>query len=224
MPLSELQRLLLERCSLPFPRRMPWEPRKCFQLTRARLFRAEAEGLLDKTISPERVRKLFRLVESEFPPDHDPEKHGARPSDFAQLLGGEKVMRQETNGQQFVRSDGAWFHWTLTVRHNAKTSHWEPFAYDYEIVFPGRHRGPRFVRYDMNVPGHANEVRHMRSHLHPGIDEEGAGMQLPAPVLHPLEVLELFLHFRWEGIVPAVVQSARDAVCALPPDWLCIER
>jgi hypothetical protein len=48
---------------------------------------------------------------------------------------------------------------------------------------------PSFIRFDLNPPGHPNEERELRAHLHPGCDD----LLLPSLILEPLEALELML-------------------------------
>ena len=62
-------------------------------------------------------------------------------------------------------------------------------AYDFELRFPEA-QVPGWIRIDLNLPGHDNEEDGLRSHLHPGNDD----LQAPAPLLSPLELLDLFLH------------------------------
>lgn len=62
-------------------------------------------------------------------------------------------------------------------------------GYDFELRFPGL-QPPTWIRLDLNLPGHDNDEDGLRSHLHPGNED----LQAPAPMLSPLELLDLFLH------------------------------
>lgn len=66
----------------------------------------------------------------------------------------------------------------------------ELIAYDFEIRFEQGNGQPRFVRFDLNFLGHANQERGIRSHIHPGTDDFSA----PSPLMSPLEVLHILLH------------------------------
>jgi hypothetical protein len=120
----------------------------------------------------------------------DPEKqdNGQLPAarDYV-IVGGEKDFRREPGKARLKRDDGAWIHFTITVRWDGAAT-LELMAQDFEIVFPEGHHPP-FVRVDLNLPGHENEHRELRSHLHPGNDD----LQLPAPVMSPPEILQFFI-------------------------------
>lgn len=103
------------------------------------------------------------------------------------ITGGIKDFRRSPESARLIREDLAWLHFTITVRHYAR-DRLEVLSYDFELVFPDGH-APPFVRFDLNPPGHRNEARELRSHVHPGNDE----LQLPAPVMTPTELLELLL-------------------------------
>jgi hypothetical protein len=105
--------------------------------------------------------------------------------EYVGIYGGEKDFHRSGKNPRFIRDDGAWFVFTITVRHRAK----EPLlliAYDFEICFP--EPMPRFVRLDLNQPEHPNEEPGLRCHVHPGHDD----LRLPAPLMTPIEVLDLF--------------------------------
>lgn len=111
-----------------------------------------------------------------------------REREFA-ITGGIKDFRRNSASARLIRNDLAWLHFTLTVREHAP-GRLEMLGYDFELVFPDGHIPP-FVRFDLNLPGHRNEARELRSHVHPGNDNDG--LQLPAPVMTPEELLELLL-------------------------------
>jgi hypothetical protein len=114
------------------------------------------------------------------------------PPEFMGIYGGEKDLKRTGQKLRFVRTDGAWFHFTITVRTGAK----RPLAlvaYDFELCFP-EHASystglPRFVRFDLNQLEHDNESKGLRCHMHPGHDD----LIAPAPLMSPLEVLNLFV-------------------------------
>lgn len=89
---------------------------------------------------------------------------------------------------RFERPDGAAFDFSITVRQEQGAI--ELLAYDFEIRLP-KGLGPPFLRFDLNLPQHANENIGLRSHVHPGVDEDQ--LMLPAPVMSPIELLALFV-------------------------------
>ena len=102
------------------------------------------------------------------------------------ISGGVKSFRRNPADARLVRDDGAWIHFTISVRPKDGTL--ELLAYDFEIVFPAGH-APAFLRLDLNPEDHPNAGRELRSHAHPGHDD----IQIPAPVMTPEEILELML-------------------------------
>jgi hypothetical protein len=95
----------------------------------------------------------------------------------------------------FERFDGAWFDFALTAFCDFKN----PIvlqAYSFEIRLPAwpsqpdDETSPSFVRFDLNKPGHDNVTVGERCHTHIGSDKYSA----PAPLMTPLEILDLFIH------------------------------
>jgi len=81
------------------------------------------------------------------------------------ILGGEKNQPRDRGIPHFRRSDEAWFDFSITVRE--RNGQLELLAYNFEIRFPPG-MGVPFLRLDLNLPGHHNDVRDLRCHLHPG--------------------------------------------------------
>ena len=104
------------------------------------------------------------------------------------IVGGEENQHRSKERKHFLRTDGAWFDFTITLARTARGP-LVLLAYDFELRFPGPHP-PAWIRIDLNLPGHDNDKDGLRSHLHPGNDD----LQAPAPVLGPLELLDLCLH------------------------------
>lgn len=88
----------------------------------------------------------------------------------------------------FTRADGVEFDFLIAGRNTSRTSV-ELLAYDCELRFPDT-RPVRFVRFDLNPPGHANELPGLRCHVHPGHDD----LQAAAPLMHPLDIIDLCLY------------------------------
>jgi hypothetical protein len=102
------------------------------------------------------------------------------------IVGGEKNQHRDRSIEHLVRSDGAWFDFSITVREGGP--HLELLAYDFEIRFPAG-MGMPFLRFDLNLPAHRNEEREMRAHMHLGCED----ILCPAPLMSPLETLALFI-------------------------------
>lgn len=105
------------------------------------------------------------------------------------LVEGKKPFRRAPEDAVIKRSDGAWLHFTVTLECEIKGAKkglvTRLRAYDFELVFPAGHE-PRFVRFDFNEPGHENDRREQRSHIHPGHDD----LMVPAPVMAPEELVD----------------------------------
>ncbi|MBL9107507.1 MAG: hypothetical protein JNL82_41860 [Myxococcales bacterium] len=159
-------------------------------LTGAPLLTAESPSILLRQIR--RVLKdaldsdLLKIAEDVIHKHVQLERSGDDDCEYV-IFGGPKDFRRDDASARLIRDDLAWLHFTLTVRQHAP-GRLEMLGYDFEIVFPDGHIPP-FIRFDLNLPGHTNELRELRSHLHPGNDE----LQLPAPVMTPGEMLELLI-------------------------------
>jgi hypothetical protein len=103
------------------------------------------------------------------------------------ITGGNKDFKRDPNYAFLQRDDGAWIHFTLTVRFNGKNKY-KLLAYDFELVFPPCFK-PRFVRLDLNPSDHPNDLRECRSHCHPGHDD----LSFPSAVLLPQEALKVLI-------------------------------
>lgn len=108
------------------------------------------------------------------------------------IVGGEKDLKRTGEKPHFLRPDGGWFFFSLTVRVR-RGKPLELVAYNFELCFPSsaveKSGLPRFVRFDLNQPNHPNEARGLRCHFHPGHDDLSA----PAPLMSPLDLLDLFI-------------------------------
>ena len=115
------------------------------------------------------------------------------------IAGGIKDQHGDPAKACITRDDGAWIHFTITVLERPKQL-LDLIAYDFEIVFPDAHP-LRWLRFDLNLPGHANEERNLRSHMHPGHDD----MQVPAPMMRPNEILHVLI----DGLRPRDPEKLR---------------
>lgn len=109
------------------------------------------------------------------------------------LVEGKKPFARLPEQARLKRDDDAWLHFTMRFRcatsgKRAGKAIEEVWAYDFELVFPEGH-DPKFVRFDLNEPGHENANREIRCHLHPGNDD----LLLPAPLMSPEELLDVLV-------------------------------
>jgi hypothetical protein len=153
-------------------------PRDLYKDVYALLLRAIRDQVLRNGMYT--VKKLLRLTP-------DPE---GRPSCWV-LTGGPIDFGRTAEPDpdtRFVRTDGGIVHFQMTLLERDARSV-EVLAYSFEVYFPSR--DPiAFVRFDLNFRGHSNDEAGLRSHLHPGNDD----LQLPSPVLEPLEALLVVLY------------------------------
>ncbi len=133
--------------------------------------------------------EICRLLRRE-PPNH-------RSTDRAvyELLGGPRdFKRRLPSDAMFARPDGACFNFSITVAEHKRENTLNLLAYNFEIRFPdnafGSTHGPRFVRFDLNLPEHNNETKGLRCHLHPGHDD----LQAPSALMTPIEILDLCIY------------------------------
>lgn len=87
-------------------------------------------------------------------------------------MGDRRNFHRSRELPHLVRDDGAWFDFAITLREG------EVVAWSFEVRFPDQ--VPAFLRFDLNPPGHDNESRHLRCHLHPGTDDDGLAVPLAA--------------------------------------------
>lgn len=169
------RRLALQNRIMTAGSSLPDGPNDLFRTVRGYLIQASDNGAL--RTKPNEVFGLLKLASSPF-----------RERDQKAILGGEKDLKRRGGLPCFVRHDGATFDFVITVTRRPG----EPmvlFAYDFELRFPAGLE-PRFVRFDLNEAGHENEKDGLRCHMHPGHDD----LQVPAPLLHPIELLDLLIY------------------------------
>jgi hypothetical protein len=118
----------------------------------------------------------------------------------------DKNQERSRASKHFVRRDNCWFDCSFTVIETSEGL--QLAAYSLELrLCPGM--GVPFVRYDLNPPGHANELRELRCHMHPGSDD----IMLPAPLMTPAELLT---HF----VTPATTFRKQRTPTEFELDWL----
>ncbi len=99
-------------------------------------------------------------------------------------------FRRNPTDPHFTREDGAWFDFLISGR-SVDADRLEIVAYNCELRLPEAITGlPRFLRLDLNLPGHRNEASGLRCHIHPGHDD----LQVPAPFMHPLDIVDFCVY------------------------------
>lgn len=115
-----------------------------------------------------------------------PDDHGY----FEIAIGTKRNFHRLKELPHLARPDGAWFDFQLLLREQGNAA--DIIAYDFEIRLPPEVSPPfSFVRFDLNPPGHENQQDGLRSHLHLSSDDDG--FSIPAPVMSPFEILDLFI-------------------------------
>ncbi|MCB9760595.1 MAG: hypothetical protein H6739_12205 [Alphaproteobacteria bacterium] len=167
---------LQARCCDPEPELEAQTPKRLFQQLRKRLLEAhERDGVLASSWND--VLGLVKISPR-------PEKLGDH--DVFLITGGMKNQHRDPKIAHLRRTDGAWFDFSVAV--SSRRGPLRLIGYNFELRFPEPAR-VRWIRYDLSPPGHPNDARDLRSHMHPGDDD----IQLPAPMMSPLELLDLFL-------------------------------
>ncbi len=138
------------------------------------LTQASNEGILATKLHE--IHHLLKLAEST--------QDGAN---VYEILGGKRNFKRRVDIPHFKRVDGCWFDFSILIDQKSKNI--EVIAFDFEIRFPEK-MPVRFLRFDLNPPGHGNDDRGMRFHLHPGSDD----LMIHSPPMLPLEILNLFLY------------------------------
>jgi len=98
---------------------------------------------------------------------------------FGLSVGDVRNFKRDPQLPHFTRSDGGWFDFQLLVREDS--SGLEIVAYDFELRLV-ENRQVSFLRFDVNL----------RAHLHLNSDDDG--MAVPAPILTPFEIFDIFIH------------------------------
>lgn len=100
-------------------------------------------------------------------------------------------FQRQSREKHVVRRDGASFTARWIVASDPQGV--EVLAYGAELWwsdFDSKTATNRWIRWDMNVREHPNDVRGMRAHMHVGSDD----WSLPAPEFRPLELLTVLLY------------------------------
>jgi hypothetical protein len=140
------------------------------------LNQAHNEGFLETKLSD--IHKLLKMTD--------------RNRQQVVILGGlekegTKNFKRSKDIPHFSRRDGCWFDFAITIDQSRQFT--EIIGFDFEIRFPEK-MPVKFVRFDLNSPGHHNQTDGLRFHLHPGSDD----FQVHCPPMSPLEILHMFLY------------------------------
>lgn len=122
------------------------------------------------------IRSLLKLEQST--------QHG---EDIVEILGGQRNFKRLKDLPHFERFDGCWFDFAILI--DQKPNPINILGFNFEIRFPDE-MPVQFLRFDLNLPGHNNQDRGMRFHMHPGSDD----LMVHSPLMSPLEILHLFLY------------------------------
>lgn len=148
---------------------MPATASELFRHVRRELIEASETGLLENP--PYEIFGRVKLI---------------REQRYRLITGGDKNFERSRDLAHFARPDGFWFDFTITLTEDDQGL--ALIAYAFELRFPAE--GPiQFVRFDLDPPDQAHEDDGLRCHMHPGSDD----IRLPAPLLAPLELLDVFL-------------------------------
>jgi hypothetical protein len=117
-------------------------------------------------------------------------KRSSKEKRVIEITGGQRNFKRVKEIPHFERVDGCWFDFAILINENNKNSaDAEVIGFNFEIRFLDQ--SPiKFLRFDLNEPGHNNQDRGKRFHLHPGSDD----LMIHSPPMSPLEILHLFLY------------------------------
>lgn len=116
-----------------------------------------------------------------------PESSKTQSKGYFEIMGGDKNFHRDQNIPHFKRHDGCWFDFAITIDETKSPA--QIIGFDFEVRFPVG-CSPSFLRFDLNLPGHDNEERNIRFHMHPSSDD----IMIHSPPMNPIEILHLFLY------------------------------
>ena len=126
------------------------------------------------------IHKLLKLR-----PSSEIDKQG-----YSEIMGGDKNFKRRQDIPHFKLHNGCWFDFAITIDETSKPA--QIIGFDFEIRFPKREEDVAisFLRIDLNLSEHNNEMRNLRFHLHPSNDD----IMIHSPPMSPLEILHMFLY------------------------------
>ena len=140
-------------------------------------FASSEKVLLNKL---DEIHKLLKLR-----PSSEIDKQG-----YSEIMGGDKNFKRSPDIPHFKLHNGCWFDFAITINETSKPP--QIIGFDFEIRFPKGEKDVAvpFLRIDLNLPKHKNELENMRFHLHPSNDD----IMIHSPPMSPLEILHMFLY------------------------------
>jgi hypothetical protein len=150
---------------------------------KAHILQAQILKLLTKAHNEEKLKTKIQEIRSLLKLEQSTQ-HG---EDIVEILGGQRNFKRLKSLPHFERFDGCWFDFAILI--DQKPNPINILGFNFEIRFPDE-MPVQFLRFDLNLPGHNNQDRGMRFHLHPGSDD----LMVHSPPMSPLEILHLFLY------------------------------
>ncbi|AFY74070.1 hypothetical protein Syn7502_02046 [Synechococcus sp. PCC 7502] len=154
------------------------------EVKNAKTLRAEILNILNlasgkKILSnkPDEIIKLLKLQDSS----------EVKQKGYSEILGGAKNFKRNPEIPHFKLHSGCWFDFAITLDETITPA--QIIAFDFEIRYPPE-VSKWFLRFDLNLPDHDNDVKNMRFHFHPSNDD----IMIHSPPMSPLEILHLFLY------------------------------
>lgn len=177
---------------------LPSTPDKLMTELRAFLLNAKKQG----SVTSSRDDIIHKLLKKTDPVDRtlyerlklDPTEHP--PKQVVSIVGGQKDYKDDARSLHFLRDDNARFNFSLTLHLHPKQG-MVLLAYDFELRLADID-ALSFVRFDLNPPANCRPDK-MRCHLH--LNQNDDGLSVPAPLLHPVELLSLFIDDLRQGKV-----------------------
>lgn len=157
------------------------------EVKNAKVLRAEIVKCLttasDNKILNTKLGDILKLIK--MAPSSQVKKSG-----YQEIMGGDKNQNRELHIPHFKLHNGCWFDFAITIDETISPA--QTIGFDFEIRFPKKEGeiAVPFLRIDLNLPDHNNEVRNMRFHLHPSNDD----IMIHSPPMSPLEILHMFLY------------------------------
>jgi len=146
-------------------------PSSARDLTRAlRALLVDAHHTGELSSAPKEIHATVKMISKPPPSLADHLKARNLHQGACCIEGGDPSRPRDPAGKHLVRSDGAWFDFSITVREGGPQV--EVLTYRFEIRFaPGI--GAPFMRFDRNLPevSAGTLANEPRSHLHPGHDD-----------------------------------------------------
>jgi hypothetical protein len=154
----------------------------------AKFLRAEVFNLLTQASNEKLLKtrpdELYGLVKLTPQPEHGDNVSAVMVGDTQS-----KNFKRDPSKPHIARHDGAWFDFSILVDGTSKPA--QIIGFDFELRFPPGSPAS-CIRYDLNTPGHDNQGKGWRFHVHPGSDDDE--FMIHSGPLTPIEILQQFLY------------------------------